>query len=354
MSDYTQITNFTAKDGLATGDPEKIILGSDVDAELAAIAIAIATKFEAVDIASDAQAAALTSDTVLLTPAKLAYALTNNTTAVYRSASGTAGSPAYATASEPDTGIYLAGANLLGISAGGVGNARFGATFTAFSFPVQVQDGSAGSPSSTFEADTNTGTYRIGTDTWAVSAGGTAGFAVDTNSVYLRNGAVSTPAMTFFDDPNTGFYRSGSGDVRFSADGAATVIMRAAASGSLLHTDTAGTFYDTGFKEVPQNSQTGNYTLVLSDSGKHIFHTSGAGAGDTYTIPANSSVGYNLGTVLTFINNDPSPVTIAITTDTLIWAGTTTTGSRSLAQNGIASAIKIGSTTWLISGTGLS
>ena len=44
MSDYTQTTNFTAKDALAAGDPLKIIKGSDVDTEFAAIATAIATK----------------------------------------------------------------------------------------------------------------------------------------------------------------------------------------------------------------------------------------------------------------------------------------------------------------------
>lgn len=44
MSDYTQVTDFSAKDALTSGDPEKIIAGADVDAELAAISTAIATK----------------------------------------------------------------------------------------------------------------------------------------------------------------------------------------------------------------------------------------------------------------------------------------------------------------------
>lgn len=44
MSDYSQITFFTPKDGLATGNPNKIIYGSDVDAELSAISTAIASK----------------------------------------------------------------------------------------------------------------------------------------------------------------------------------------------------------------------------------------------------------------------------------------------------------------------
>lgn len=44
MSDYTPITDFSVKDALASGDPEKVILGSDVDAELAALATAISSK----------------------------------------------------------------------------------------------------------------------------------------------------------------------------------------------------------------------------------------------------------------------------------------------------------------------
>ena len=43
MSDYTRTQNFTAKDSLDTGDPEKVITGADMDGELNAIATAIAT-----------------------------------------------------------------------------------------------------------------------------------------------------------------------------------------------------------------------------------------------------------------------------------------------------------------------
>ena len=71
MSDYTQITDFSAKDALTTGDPEKIILGADLDAELSAISTAIASKYDSNDIASQAQAEALTLDTVLITPHNL-------------------------------------------------------------------------------------------------------------------------------------------------------------------------------------------------------------------------------------------------------------------------------------------
>jgi hypothetical protein len=108
-----------------------------------------------------------------------------------------------------------------------------------------------------------------------------------------------------------------------------------------------------GFRNMPQNSQSANYTLVLADSGKHIFHPSSDANARTFTIPANSSVAYPIGTALTFINMTSQVVTIAITTDTMYLSSVGTTGSRSLAQYGSATAIKMTSTTWLISGSGL-
>lgn len=44
MSNYTKTTNFTAKDSLTPGDPNKIVKGSEIDTEYANIATAIATK----------------------------------------------------------------------------------------------------------------------------------------------------------------------------------------------------------------------------------------------------------------------------------------------------------------------
>jgi hypothetical protein len=106
---------------------------------------------------------------------------------------------------------------------------------------------------------------------------------------------------------------------------------------------------------IPQNSQSVAYTLVQSDSGKHIFHPSADTTARTFTIPANSSVAYSLGTAITFVNqNAAGVVTIAITTDTMRLAAAGTTGSRTLAANGVATAIKITSTEWIISGNGLS
>lgn len=119
----------------------------------------------------------------------------------------------------------------------------------------------------------------------------------------------------------------------------------------VLTTDNS-TADEVGFKGLPQNTQSGNYTLVLADAGKMIYR--GGGGAATWTIPANSSVAYPNGTVVTFVNITATSVSIAITTDTLTLAGTTTTGTRTLAQNGVATAIKYSTTEWVISGSGLS
>lgn len=104
---------------------------------------------------------------------------------------------------------------------------------------------------------------------------------------------------------------------------------------------------------IPQNSQSTAYTLVLADAQKHILHPTADNNARTFTIPANASVAYPIGTSITFINQI-NTVTIAINSDTLTWAGPNTTGSRTLAAGGWATAIKITSTIWFISGVGLS
>lgn len=44
MSNYTQVTAFTPKDSLASGNPAKVVKGADFDVEFGAISVAIASK----------------------------------------------------------------------------------------------------------------------------------------------------------------------------------------------------------------------------------------------------------------------------------------------------------------------
>lgn len=107
-----------------------------------------------------------------------------------------------------------------------------------------------------------------------------------------------------------------------------------------------------GYMGIPQNSQNAGYDVVIGDAGKHLYHPVGQAAA-TYTIPANSNVAFGIGTAITFINMSANAVTVAVTTDTMYLASLGTTGNRTLAQYGIATAVKMTSTSWMISGSAL-
>ena len=107
-----------------------------------------------------------------------------------------------------------------------------------------------------------------------------------------------------------------------------------------------------GYMGVPQNSQNTGYNVVIGDAGKHLYHPVGQAAA-TYTIPANSNVAFGIGTAITFINMSANAVTVAVTTDTMYLSSLGTTGNRTLAQYGIATAVKMTSDSWIISGSAL-
>jgi hypothetical protein len=162
-----------------------------------------------------------------------------------------------------------------------------------------------------------------------------------TGTVAVANGGTGVTTST------------GSGNVVLSTSPTlVTPILGTPTSGTLSNCTVDGT-NSVGYLNIPINSQSAAYTLVLADSGKAILHPSTDANARTFTIPANSSVAYPVGTAVTFINMTSQVVSIAITTDTLYLGGTGTTGTRSLAQYGTATAIKMTSTTWIINGSGL-
>lgn len=104
-----------------------------------------------------------------------------------------------------------------------------------------------------------------------------------------------------------------------------------------------------GYRGAPQNAQTGAYGLVLTDNGKHISITTGG-----VTVPSNAAAAFPIGATVVIYNNSGSSQNIAITTDTMRQAGTTNTGTRALANYGLATLLKVDTTVWVISGAGLS
>ncbi len=197
------------------------------------------------------------------------------------------------------------------------------------------------------------------------------GFALIVNSVGLSaeaiQGGVGIAALTeWAGNGNTAGTNSLS--IGQTAAGVATILARGVQAlnigingGGQLQIDSSGNVYvptTTGgaspaaiYAGAPVTSfGTSNPTMALLNA-NWTWRSSASGL--TITIPANSSIAYPIGTMQTFINRGGGTMSIAITTDTMTLANSATTGTRSLAANGVATAIKDTATTWIISGAGL-
>ncbi len=97
---------------------------------------------------------------------------------------------------------------------------------------------------------------------------------------------------------------------------------------------------------VLKNSQSGNYTLVLSDENKVIILTGASPF--TFTIPPNSSVAFPIGTTVGFTQDGAGQLTIAAGVGVTI---KTEVGLNLNTQYAMASAVKTDTDEWRLSGS---
>lgn len=100
-------------------------------------------------------------------------------------------------------------------------------------------------------------------------------------------------------------------------------------------------------RTVPANSQTGSYTLVVTDNGKYISTTTGG-----IIVPPSI---FSVGQVVSVYNNSGSNQTITAGSGvTLRLVGTATTGNRTLSNYGLATILCVASNTFVVTGGGVS
>lgn len=104
-------------------------------------------------------------------------------------------------------------------------------------------------------------------------------------------------------------------------------------------------------RRCPQNAQNGNYTLILTDAGHHIY-SENVGA-QTITLPLNASVAFDTGAIITIVNDGTTAITIDDGGTTLKLAGTVGTGNRTLAVGGMATLLHVKDDTWFLTGAGI-
>lgn len=193
------------------------------------------------------------------------------------------------------------------------------------------------------------------------AASGGTGIANNAASTITISGSFGTTftvsATTSVTLPNSGtLYGTASGSIS-SAQLAASMSDETGSGVLVFGTDpslTVATPTTTsfGYLGAPQNSQSAAYTLLITDAGKHIYHPDADTTARIFTIPANASVAFPIGTVICIQNgNGAGVITLAITSDTLRWQAST--GSRSIAANGTATLLKVTSTVWRLTGDGI-
>ncbi len=219
--------------------------------------------------------------------------------------------------------------------------------------------------------DTSSGNVGVGTTSPATfklqvagavgpdsnDAGALGSGALSFSDLFLASGAVINFNNGNYTITHTAGLLTTNGNLSLTTSGVLTTgtIELGAASDTTISRSAAGVIAVEGvplYSNIPQNSQSAAYTTVLADAQKHILHPTADNNARTFTIDSNANVAYPVGTAITFVNQI-NTVTIAITSDTMTLAGTGTTGSRTLAANGMATALKIATTSWMISGTGL-
>ena len=109
---------------------------------------------------------------------------------------------------------------------------------------------------------------------------------------------------------------------------------------------------DSRFDTLSINTQSTDYTLVLSDAGKLIRNSSGS---HEWTVPPNSSVAFPTGTVISLRNAvGGGSVTIIRGSGVSIYiGGETTSKDPTLSAGGLATLVKEGTNVWVVSGAGL-
>ena len=119
--------------------------------------------------------------------------------------------------------------------------------------------------------------------------------------------------------------------------------------------NTANTNITAAAQTVPQNAQSVNYTIQLTDAGKHIYYTQSTNT--ILYIPTTSNVAFSNGSTIMIISRTSSSANVTVSPNTgvsMYLAGNTTSASRNVTTYGMASLIQVAANTWFINGTGVS
>jgi len=160
MSNYTQVNDYSVKDALASGDANKTIKGSDVDAEFGAISTAIATKADSASPTFTGTITATAATTNVATAGDLIDSNAAASTAFVRNMLPAGMIMPYAGTASPDTNVWLL------CDGAAVSRTTYAVLFALISTTFGVGDGST-----TFNVPDLRGRTVIGMDNYGAGEG---------------------------------------------------------------------------------------------------------------------------------------------------------------------------------------
>ncbi len=137
---------------------------------------------------------------------------------------GSAAAPAFTIASDPDSGLYSAGANQLGWATGGTSRMTLSTTVLDLGVLLEIGVGSVSAPSLYFDGDSDTGIYQTAANQLAITCAATQSFVFGSTGVTaplpvrLSDGSASAPGLTWNSDTNTGIWRSAADTLRIATN----------------------------------------------------------------------------------------------------------------------------------------
>lgn len=236
--------------------------------------------------------------------------------------------------------------------------------------PQTLQGYTWASPAAIGTGVANTGKFT----TVTANAGPSGGYLIEGDSVFkLTNSEFLTPGFIDATTPVSG----GGVRVRTNASGVALISItnslggelnnfRHSANGELTYSNNfviagtarygAGPHNDTeiGYKTIPQIVTNTDITInPTQSSGAHHYKT--ATTGVYITFPANASAPCPVGTAITFVNDaeEGSIVLIQAASVVLQLGGSLVTGDREIVPGGVATALKVATNKWIVSGSGV-
>jgi len=111
-----------------------------------------------------------------------------------------------------------------------------------------------------------------------------------------------------------------------------------------------------GYRDKPQNFTNTSYTLVANDAGKHILTQNTGTVTQTITVPNNATVSMLTGVDIRIIVQSTGSVSLAASPGVSMYlaSNSTTKSTLTLASYSSTTLLKIGSDTWIVTGTGVS